>query len=282
MIAITGATGQLGQKTVASLASRIPAADIVAIVRDPAKAEGLGVAVRQADYEDPAALEKALAGVDTLLLISSSVVGSRAAHHANVIAAAKKAGVKHIVYTSLLHADRLDIGLADEHNQTEAALRDSGLAFTVLRNGWYWENNTASLGQSLEHGMIAGSAGDGRIAWASRQDFAEAAAAVLAGSGHEGKIYELAGDTGHTLAELAAEAARQSGKKLEYKDMGQAEYAAFLESVGMPAAFAATLAEVDTQAVAAGQLDDDSRTLSKLIGRPTTTLSEAVAEALRG
>jgi NAD(P)H dehydrogenase (quinone) len=283
MIAITGATGQLGRKVVASLVTKVPPSDIVAIVRDPAKAEGLGVAVRQADYSDPNALEQAFAGIDKLLLISSNdVFGGRTAHHLNAIEAARKAGVKHIVYTSLLHADRTDIALAKDHQETEAALRASGVTYTFLRNGWYWENNTPSLGQSLEHGAIVGGASEGRISWASRQDFAEAAAAVLAGSGHEGQIYELAGDTGHTMAELAAEASRQSGKPLEYRNLGQEEYAKFLENVGLPAAFANLLAEVDVRAVATGLLEDDSRTLSKLIGRPTTPLSASVEDGLRG
>lgn len=276
---ITGATGQLGRHVIDKLKTRIPASDIVALVRSPEKAGDLGVTARLADYSRPETLAAALAGVDTLLLISSSEVGQRATQHRNVIAAAKKAGVKWIVYTSLLHADTSPLSLADEHRETEAMLRESGIPFTLLRNGWYMENHTGSAKAAVAAGAYIGAAGQGRIAGAARQDYAEAAVAVLTSTGHQGKTYELAGDAPYTLAELAAEIGRQAGKELPYRDLGQAGYAAALEQAGLPGWLAQALAAWDADA-AKGALDDGSRTLSRLTGRPTTALATIVARAL--
>lgn len=280
-IAITGATGQLGRLVVAKLKEKVPAADIVALVRSPDKAKDLGVAARAADYARPETLDAALAGVDTLLLISSSEVGQRAAQHHNVIAAAKKADVRRIVYTSLLHADTSSLSLAEEHRQTEAELKASGIAYTILRNGWYTENYTGSLGGAVASGALIGSAGQGRISSAPRVDFAEAAVAALTGSGHEGKTYELAGDAAWTLADLAAELSRQTGKAIAYTNLPVADYAAALKGFGLPEGLAQAIAGWDADA-AKGALFDDGRQLSRLIGRPTTPLSVSVAEALKG
>lgn len=279
-IGITGATGQLGRKVVASLRQRCAPEDLVAIVRDPAKAASLGVDVRPGDYGDRSALETAFIGLDTVLLISSSSMGTRQAEHENVIRAAQRAGVRRLVYTSLLHAERWGIPFAEDHLATERWLRASGLAFTILRNGWYWENHTAGLPLALSHGGMVGSAGTAGISWASRQDYADAAATVLTQTGHDGLTHELAGDTAHTLAELAAETARQSGVAFAYRDLPQAAYAEFLASVGLPATVAEMLAQIDARGVAKGVLRRDHGVLSELIGRPTTTLATAVADAL--
>lgn len=279
-IGITGATGQLGRKVIASLSDKLAHEQIVAIVRDPAKAADLGVQARPGDYGDRAGLEQAFAGLDSLLLISSSSLTTRQAEHANVIDAAKRAGVRRLVYTSLLHAEHWGIRFADDHLATERWLQDSGLDFTILRNGWYWENHSAGLAQALTHGGLVGSTGEARISWAARQDYADAAAAVLTQIGHAGKTYELAGDSAYTLADLAAETARQAGRSFGYRDLPEAEYAAFLESVGLPPPLAAMLAEIDRRGVAKGALADEGLTLSRLIGRPTTTLQAAVAAAL--
>lgn len=278
MIAITGATGQLGQHVIEKLLKTVPASQIVAIVRNPAKATALsqqGITVRQADYSDEAAFTTALQGIDKLLLISSSEVGQRAPQHRNVINAAKAAHVKFIAYTSLLHADRSPLGLADEHVATEKMLAESGIAYALLRNGWYTENYLASAPAALEHGVFIGAAGEGKIASATRADYAAAAARVISEDGHAGKIYELAGDAGWTLSQLAAELAKQSGKKVVYQNLSEADFAAALKGVGLPAGLADMLADSDVGA-SKGGLFDDSHTLSKLIGRPTTSLADSV------
>lgn len=283
-IAITGATGQLGQLVVDALLRKVPAAQIVAAVRNPEKARGLeakGIEVRLADYDRPETLVSAFQGIDKLLLISASEVGKRAPQHQAVIDAAKRAGVKLLAYTSLLHADRSPLGLAEEHRQTEAALKESGVPYVLLRNGWYVENYTGSVPVALQYNAFLGSAGEGRISWASRADFAEAAAAVLvADADQAGRVYELAGDQGHTLAELAAEIARQSGKPVVYNDMPEDAYKGVLLGAGLPEGLAGLLADSDIKA-SNGALYDDSRQLSALTGRPTISLQDAVALALK-
>lgn len=282
MIAITGATGQLGQLVIEHLLKTVPADQIVAIVRHPAKAEALsqqGITVRQGDYTDQATLTTALQGVEKLLLISSSEVGQREAQHQNVINAAKAAGVKFIAYTSLLHADRSPLGLHVEHVATENALAASGIPYALLRNGWYTENYLASVPPALEHGVFIGAAGEGKIAAAPRADYAAAAARVIVSEGHSGKVYELAGDNAWTLSELVAEVSRQSGKTVSYQNLSEADFAAALKSVGLPAGLADMLADSDAGA-AKGGLFDDSHTLSQLIGRPTTPLSQSIKAIL--
>ncbi len=282
MILVTAATGTLGRHVVAQLLEKVPAKDIAIAVRAPHKAADLaakGVQVRQADYSKPETLGPALDGVDTVLLISSSEVGQRARQHQAVVDAAKKAGVRRLAYTSILHADTSGLALAAEHKATEEAIRASGLPFVFLRNGWYTENYTENLAPALAHGAIIGSSGEGRIAAAARADYAAAAVAVLTGEGHENKVYELAGDTAFTATELAAEVSRQSGKRVIYKDLPQADYAGALIGVGVPAPFAEILADSDAGA-ARGELNDSSGDLRRLIGRPTTPLAQSVAAAL--
>lgn len=282
MIALTGATGQLGQFVVEALLKTVPAKEIVAIVRNPAKAEALskqGLIVRQGDYNDQAALTKALAGVENLLLISSSEVGQRAAQHRNVINAAKAAGVKFIAYTSLLHADTSPLGLHVEHVETEKLLAESGIPFALLRNGWYSENYLASAPAALAHGVFLGAAGEGKIASATRADYAAAAARVISEEGHAGKVYELAGDKAWTLSELAALLSEASGKKVVYQNLSEADFAAALKGAGLPDGLAEMLADSDIGA-SKGGLFDDSQTLSKLIGRPTTSIADSVNDLL--
>lgn len=279
-IGVTGSTGQLGRLVIAALNEKVPASEIVALARNAAKAADLGVTVREADYGSVERLKAALQGVDTLLLISSSEVGQRAAQHRNVIQAAQAAGVSRIAYTSLLHADTSPLSLADEHRDTEAALKAAGLRYTILRNGWYTENYTGSIPAALANGAFVGSAGEGRISSASRADYAQAAAEVVTGEDHDGRVYELAGDGSYTLADLAAELSRQTGKDIPYKDLPEAEYAGILKSVGLPEGLAEAIASWDVGA-SQGALHDEDRTLSTLIGRPTLSLGDAVAQALR-
>jgi NAD(P)H dehydrogenase (quinone) len=268
-IAITGATGHLGRLIISGLASRIPAGEIIALARSPEKAADLGVAVRSFDYDRQESLVPSLTGVGTLLLISANEIGKRALQHRHVINAAKQAGVSRIVYTSLLHADTSPLSLAAEHSGTEAAIKASAIPFTFLRNGWYAENYTGSIG----------SAGAGKISAAARADYAEAAVVALTSAGQEGKTYELAGDTAWTLSDLAAEVSRQTGRTIPYRDLPESDYATALAGIGLPEGLAKAIAGWDV-AASQGALFDDARQLSTLIGRPTTPLSQSVAEAV--
>lgn len=282
MIVVTGATGQLGRLVIQALLKTQPASEIVAAVRSPEKAAdlaALGVQVRRADYNEPAALDAAFEGADKLLLISSSEIGRRAVQHRAAIEAAKRSGIELIGYTSVLRADTTPLGLAAEHRETEAALRASAVPFVLLRNGWYTENYTHSLASALEHGAILGCAGNGRIASAARADYAQAAAIVMTRDAQAGRVYELAGDTAYTLADLAAEVTRQSGKKVEYRNLSEPEYEEALIEVGLPEAVADLLSDSDT-AASNGALFDDGHQLSALLGRPTTPLAAVVAAAL--
>lgn len=278
-IGITGATGQLGRWVVEKLKQRVNAEDLVALVRSPEKAVDLGIEARQFDYTKSGSLVDALQGIDHLLLISGSEVGHRKAQHQNIIEAARKAGIKWIVYTSLLHADTSSLSLAAEHVETEEILKSSGIPYTILRNGWYTENYTASVPSALGAGAFIGSAGDGKISSAAREDYAEAAAVVLTCEGHVGKVYELAGDMAYTLKDLAAEISSQTGKDIPYNNLSEEEYAGVLNSFGLPEGLAQAIASWDVGA-SKGDLFDDGHVLSKLIGRPTTTLAEVVKKTL--
>ncbi|RYZ15573.1 MAG: SDR family oxidoreductase, partial [Sphingobacteriales bacterium] len=202
-IGISGATGQLGRIVVNKLTSKGRATNVVALVRSPEKAADLGVEARAFDYNAPETLAPALAGIDSLLLISGNEPGARLRQHASVLEAAKKAGVRHIVYTSLLRADSTTLVLGPEHKGTEELIIASGIRYTILRNGWYFENYFSGLSHVASSGELFGSAGEGKISAATREDYAEAAVAALTSQGHENKTYELAGDTSFTLADLA-------------------------------------------------------------------------------
>jgi len=284
MIAITGASGQLGRLVIQTLLNRVPARELVAVVRNPGAVQDLaqrGVQVRQGDYSRPESLASAFKGVDKVLLISSSEVGQRAPQHKAVIDAALLAGVKLLAYTSILHADKSPLGLAAEHLETEVYLRAAGLPFVLLRNGWYTENYAASIPVALQHGVFLGSAGQGRIASAARIDYASAAAEVLLREDQGGQIYELAGDDPYTLAEFAGEISRQTGKNVAYQNLPEAEFKAVLLSAGLPEGLAGLLADSDAGAAQGGLLDED-RQLSRLIGRPTTSMATVIAQALKG
>lgn len=274
-IAVTGATGQLGRLAIAALKDR--GAKPIALARSPDRAADLGVEVRAFDYKaaDPASLR----GVEVLVLISSNDFDDRAGQHRKAIAAAKTAGVGRIVYTSILRGAGNPMILAVDHVATEAALQEGGIPHTILRNGWYTENFTGALAAAVQHGAILGAAGEGRVSSAARRDYAEAIAEVAMDASHVGKVHELAGDTAHTGAELAAAVTQAAGKPVAYVSLPQADYAKALEGFGLPAGFAAVLADSDARA-AEGALYDESRTLSRLIGRPTTPMAETVAAAL--
>jgi NAD(P)H dehydrogenase (quinone) len=283
MIAITASSGQLGRLVLEQLLSHVPAHRLVALARTPAKVAAYaarGVAVRAADYDDPAGLATALAGVEQLLLISGTEFGRRAGQHGNVIAAARQAGVRLVVYTSVLRADVTPLSLGPEHAETERRLRDSGLPFIILRNGWYHENYTASVPAALAHGAFVGSAGAGRISSAARADYAAAAVAALLGRAETGRTYELAGDSDYSLAEFAAELSRQAGRPIPYADLPEPVYADILLKAGLPPPLAHGLANWDAGA-AQGALFEAGGELRRLIGRPTTPWPEAIRAALK-
>ncbi|PZP47347.1 MAG: NAD(P)-dependent oxidoreductase [Pseudopedobacter saltans] len=278
-IAIAAATGQLGHLVVAKLKERTSAENLVALVRTPEKAKDLGIDALAFDYAKPETQVEALKGIDALLLISSNEIGQRETQHKNVINSAKKAGVKWIVYTSLLRADTSTLSLAPEHLATEIALKESGLAYTILRNGWYTENYTNSVPNAVKNGAFIGSVGDGKIASAAREDYAEAAAIVLTTEGNEGKTLELAGDTAYSLTELAAEISKQTGKNIPYNNLPEEKYAEILESVGLPAGLSKAIASWDVSA-SKGDLFDDGKVLSGILGHPTTPLADVVKKVL--
>ncbi|MFI8827034.1 NAD(P)H-binding protein [Streptomyces sp. NPDC053431] len=283
-IVVTGATGQLGRLVVDALLAAVPAGSVAAVVRDKAKAADLaerGVELRVADYSRPETLADAFGAGDRVLLISGSEVGQRVAQHAAVIAAAKAAGVAQLAYTGILGGPAADFSLADEHKATEQAILDSGLPYTFLRNGWYTENYTANLAPVLAHGAVVANAGEGRVASASRADYAAAAAAVLTGplTEHLGRAYELSGDVSWSFAEYAAEVARLSGREITYSNVPAATHREILVGAGVPGPFADILVEVD-EAVARGALAARGDDLSRLIGRPTTPVAQTIEAAL--
>jgi NAD(P)H dehydrogenase (quinone) len=283
MILVTGATGHLGRLVIASLLRKMPASNIVAAVRNVEKSRDLaekGVQVRIADYNDPPAWDEVLRGADRILLISANEVGQRVRQHRSVIDAAKRAGVKLLAYTSVLHADRSPLRLAAEHKETEAIIGASGIPYAFLRNSWYTENFMAGIIAAIDRGAIYGCAGAGKIASAGRADYAEAAAAVLTAEGEVERVYELAGDTAYTLAELAGELSRQSGKSVGYVNMTEMEYRGVLVKAGFPEAVAALIADSEA-GISRGALFDDGRQLSRLIKRPTTPLAALVAAMLQ-
>jgi len=280
-IVVTGATGQLGHLVVEALLDRgVPASEITAVGRSTDKLADLadrGVAVMAADYTDPASLDAAFAGADSVLLVSSNDFNDRPGQHRNAIDAAKRAGVSRLVYTSGPKATTSSVLLLADHGTTENYLQESGLPSTALRNGWYVENYTAQWPTYREHGMV-GSAGEGRVSLAPRSDFAEAAAVVLTTDGHEGKVYELGGEA-VTLTELAAVFSDATGTKVEYTDVPVEALVGILEGAGLPAPLATVFADVD-RGIAAGELFVDPADLEELLGRPATPVAEAVRSAL--
>jgi NAD(P)H dehydrogenase (quinone) len=280
-IVVTAASGHLGQLVIDELLTRVPADQVVAVARNAEKAAPLaarGVEVRIADYNDPAALATAFRAGDTVLLISG-YEPNRVAQHQSVIDAAKAAGVARIAYTSVLGGPEADFDLAADHITTEQAILDSGLPYTFLRNGWYHEVYTEQIAVQLEHGVV-GSAGDGRIGSASRRDYAAAAAVVLTGDGHEKTAYELNGDTAWTLTEYAAELSKQSGKDVAYNNVPAETHVGILIGAGLPEPLARLFVGVD-DAIERGRLAGRGSDLSRLIGRPTTPLADAIAVGLQ-
>jgi len=278
-IAITGASGKLGRLAIEHLKTLTDPAGILALARAPSAVAELGVSARAFDYTKPDEMAEALQGVTTLALISSSDFNDRVGQHRAVIKAAQTAGVTRLVYTSILKADRSPLLIAADHAATEQILAGSGLAPTILRNGWYTENWTENLGGALAAGALIGSAGPARFTPATRADYAKALAIAVADPVHANQTFELAGDEGFTLAQLAAEVSRRIGRTLPYNDLPGEVYKGILEGAGVPSGFAQMLVDVDLKA-AEGWLAEESGTLRRLLGRPTARLAASVAAAL--
>lgn len=282
-IVVTGATGHLGRLVVSHLlADGVPADQVVAAGRRTERLADLaerGVRVAALDYGQPETVAAALAGAETVLLVSGSEVGQRVAQHRTVIEAATAAGVRRLVYTSAPHADTTPLVLAPEHKATEEILRASGLTFTLLRNGWYTENYLADVQRAGETGEIVGAYGDGRVASAPRDDFAAAAAVVLRTDGHDDAVYELSGDTAWGFDDLAAAASEVLGRPVAYRAVSSEQRRADLAAAGLDegtAGFVVALEENTRDGLLAGTPGD----LSRLIGRPTTPLVPALRAAL--
>ncbi len=283
MIAVTGANGQLGRLVLKHLA-KLTDTPVRALVRTPSKAEDLAssrISVVKADYDDPATLRTALEGVDTLLLISGSDIGSRVPQHTAVIEAAGQAGVGFIAYTSILNVSRSSLILASEHAVTERLLADSGVAHALLRNGWYLENFAGTIAGALAHGAVVGASGDGRFSAAAREDYAEAAARVLTGEDRTTRTLELGGRPSFTLAELAAELSSRTGRDIPFTNLPETAYADVLLQAGLPEGFAKVVADADRGA-AQGELETNSSDLQEVIGHPSRSLSTFVADTLKG
>ncbi|SOD84495.1 SDR family oxidoreductase [Streptomyces sp. Ag109_G2-15] len=282
-IVVTGATGHLGRHVVEQLLEKVPAEQITAVVRDEAKAADFaarGVKLAVADYNTPETFDGLFAAGDKVLLISGNEFDKgRVQQHQVVIDAAKAAGVALLAYTSA--PGSLKAALADDHRATEEALLASGLPYSLLRNGWYHENYTENLAPVLEHDAVVAAAGEGRVSSASRADYAAAAVAVLTGEGHENTTYELGGDVAWSFAEYAAELSRQTGKEIAYNAVTDEILKGILAGAGLPAPLVEIFVGVDAS-IEKGELVVTSGDLSRLAGRPTTPLAEAVAAALKG
>jgi NAD(P)H dehydrogenase (quinone) len=283
-IVVTGATGNLGRHVVEQLLEKVPAEQITAVVRDEARAADLaarGVRLAVADYNAPETFDGLFSAGDKVLLISGNEFDKgRVGQHRVVIDAAKAAGVALLAYTSA--PGSLTAALADDHKGTEAALLESGVPYTLLRNGWYNENYTEQLAPVLQTGAVTQAAGEGRVASAARADYAAAAVAVLTGEGHENATYELSGDTAWSFAEYAAELSGQTGREIVYNAVSVDDFVGILTThAGLPAPFAAILGGVDAS-IAKGELAGTSGDLSRLTGRPTTPIADSIALALKG
>jgi NAD(P)H dehydrogenase (quinone) len=282
-IIVTGASGQLGRLVIDRLLATVPASEVTAVVRDPGKAGGLaarGVTLAVADYNSPESFDGLLRADDRVLLISGSEMHlDRTAQHKAVLGAAVKAGVALFAYTSIIGTQTGPV--SDDHHATEEAIIASGVPYSLLRNNLYHEMVTMNIPAALEHGALVRAAGDGRLASASRADYAAAAVAVLTGDGHEDTVYELSGDTAWSFAEFAAEVSNQSGRHVPYRGVTGEEYAAMLSAAGLPDPLPHVMAGIDAS-IASGELAVTTGDLSRLAGRPATPVADAIAAALAG
>ena len=277
---VTGATGKFGTKVVETLLKTVPASQLAVSVRKPEKAEGLrarGVEVRQGDFDHPETLDSAFAGIDRLLIISADGDNeTRIRQHANAVAAAERAGVKFIAYTSLANAQESKNLFAPTHQATEEAILKTGIPYSFLRNNWYLENEIPSIQGVLAGAPWVTSAGNGKVGWALQQDYAEAAAAVLSGNGHENTIYELSGKS-LTQEELASALGTVLGKEVTVQQVDDATYADIMKDAGVPDFVIPILVDIQ-RSIREGSLDFESNDFEKVLGRPATPINEALSQ----
>ncbi|MBK5446475.1 SDR family oxidoreductase [Peribacillus sp. TH24] len=283
-ILVTGATGKLGTKVVETLLKTVPANQLAVSVRNPEKAEELrtrGVDVRQGDFDRPETLDTAFAGIDRLLIISADGDNeTRIRQHSNAVVAAERAGVKFIAYTSLANAKESKNFLAPTHQATEESILKTGIPYSFLRNNWYLENEISSI-QGVQAGAPwVTSAGNGKVGWALQQDYAEAAASVLSGNGHENTIYELSGKL-LTQEELASAVGNVLGKEVPVQQVDDATYADIMKTVGLPDFLIPMLIDIQ-KGVREGTLEVESNDFEKLLGRSATPISEGLTQIIKG
>jgi NAD(P)H dehydrogenase (quinone) len=279
-ILVTGATGKFGTKVVETLLKTIPASQLAVSVRKPEKAEGLrahGVEVRQGDFDHPETLDSAFAGIDRLLIISADGDNdTRIRQHANAVAAAERVGVKFIAYTSLANAQESNNLFAPTHQATEKAILKTGIPYSFLRNNWYLENEISSIQGVLAGAPWVTSAGVGKVGWALQQDYAEAAAAVLAGNGHDNTIYELSGKP-LTQEELVSALGTVLGKEVPVQQVDDATYADIMKGAGVPDFVIPLLVDIQ-RSIREGSLDFTSNDFEKLLGRSATPINEGLSQ----
>ena len=281
---VTGATGKLGSKIVEALLKTVPAAQLAVSVRNPEKANGLqarGVEVRQGDFDHPETLDAACAGIDRILIISADGDNeTRIRQHANAVAAAERAGVQFIAYTSLVNASESTNLFAPTHQATEEAIIKTGIPYSFLRNNWYLENEIPSIQGVLAGAPWVTSAEDGKVGWARQQDYAEAAAAVLSGSGHENTTYELSGQL-LTQEELVSVLGAVLRKEVSVQHVDDASYANIMKSAGVPDFLLPMLVDIQ-QSIRENTLAVESNDFEKLLGRPAMPIKEALTQIING
>ncbi|MCM3567709.1 SDR family oxidoreductase [Neobacillus mesonae] len=280
---VTGATGKFGTMVVKKLLETVPASDLAVSVRKPEKAEwlkALGVDVRHGDFDVPETLDKAFAGVDRLLIISADGDNeTRIRQHTDAVAAAERAQVKFIAYTSLANAKESTMFLAPPHQAAEEAILNTGIPYCFLRNNWYLENEIGSIQGAMAGAPIVTAAGSGRAGWALKQDYAEAAASVLTGEGHENKIYELSGKL-LTHEELATAIGTVLGKEVLVQQVDDNGYAENMKAAGVPEFIIPFLVNVQ-RGIKDGALEVESNDFEKLLGRPATPVHEALTQIVK-
>lgn len=277
---VTGATGKLGSKVVESLLKSIPARELAVSVRNPEKAEALrsrGVDVRHGDFDHPETLENAYKGIDRLLIISADGDNeTRIRQHTNAVQAAERAGVKFIAYTSLANATESKNIMAPPHVATEAAIIKTGIPYSFLRNNWYLENEIGSIQGAMAGAPWVTSGGLGKVGWALQQDYADAAAAVLVGSGNENTVYELSGPL-LTQEELASALGNVLGKEIPVQEVTDEKYAEIMKGIGLPD-FVIPIVVGIQESIRNGSLEVKSNDFEKVLGRPLTPINEALIQ----